>query len=78
MDKMALVYLALGLMFVLPGSLAIWAGLFGSQWFFNHHSYHFIVDKLGMGWTRVLFIFIGLLLFGAVALVIIDPLNVIK
>lgn len=78
MAQTILVYVALGLMFVLPGILAIWAGVSGSQWFFKNHSYSYLVDKLGMGWTRFIFILLGLLLFSAAALVIIDPLNVMK
>lgn len=78
MEKITLVYMALGLMFVLPGCMAIWAGVSGCQWFFKNHSYRYLVDKLGMGWTRVIFILLGLLLFSAAALVIIDPLDVIR
>ncbi|WP_442504807.1 hypothetical protein ACTML9_01175 [Porphyromonas levii] len=75
---MTLVYVALGLMFVLPGCLAIWAGLSGSQWFFDNHSYRYLINKLGLGWTRFIFVVLGLLLFLAAALVIIDPLDVMK
>lgn len=73
-----LVYAALALMFVLPGALAIWAGVSGSQWFFHNHSYRFLVEKVGMGWTRVIFVLLGLLFWGAALLVIIDPLDIMK
>ncbi len=78
MERMTLVYVALGLMFVLPGCLAIWAGISGSQWFFKNHSYSFLVERLGMGWARLIFILLGLLFLSAAALVIMDPLNLMK
>lgn len=78
MSQTALVYIALGVMFVLPGAVALWAGISGNRSFFQSPSYKFLVDKLGLDWTRVIFVLVGLLFFGAVALVIIDPMNIIK
>lgn len=73
-----LVYIALGVMFVLPGLLAMWVGIRGSKWFFGSHSYSYLVERIGMGWARVVMIIVGLLLLGATVLVVLDPMGVMK
>lgn len=73
-----LVYIALLVMFVLPGLLAIGVGVRGSRWVFDSPSYRFIVRRLGMGWARLLFVLLGILLLGAALLVLWDPMGVME
>lgn len=61
------------LMFVLPGILALYVSLRGSEWFFGSHSNRFLVQQLGSRWARVLYFILGLLLLGAAALIWMDP-----
>lgn len=61
------------LMFVLPGILALYVSLKGSEWFFGSSSNRFLVNQIGAKWARVFYFILGLLLLGASALIWIDP-----
>lgn len=73
-----LVYIALILMFVIPGFLAIWVGVRGSAWFFSSPSYRYMVERIGMRWSRVLFVVLGIVLISVAVMVLIDPMEVMK
>lgn len=78
MTKAGLVYIALGLMFVLPGLMALWVGVRGSRWFFNSRSYGFLPKKIGLGGARIAMVLVGLLLLAAAVLVVVDPMGIMK
>lgn len=78
MSATTFIYLAVGLMFVLPGVLALWVGIMGSSWFFGSNTSKFIAEKIGMRWARVLYCLLGLLLIAAAILVVVDPMDVMK
>ncbi|WP_298631871.1 hypothetical protein [uncultured Porphyromonas sp.] len=78
MTKAELVYIALGLMFVFPGLMALWVGVRGSRWFFDSRSYGFLTKKIGWGGARITMVIVGLLLLAAAVLVIVDPMGIMK
>lgn len=78
MTKVELVYIALGLMFVFPGLMALWVGVRGSRWFFDSRSYNFLSKRLGWIGARITMVIVGLVLLAAAVLVIVDPMGIMK
>lgn len=77
MDSATLVYIALALMFVLPGIIAVWTGAVGSEWVFRNPAYSWLVRSVGLGWSRVIVVVLGLLMLGAALLVVLDPMDLL-
>lgn len=67
--------LVLVLMFFLPGLLALWSGVRGSEWFFNSPGTRLWTRIFGARGARCFYILLGLLLIAAGILFWLDPLS---
>lgn len=78
MSAPLVVKIAAFLMFILPGLMALVAGLRGSRWFFESGGVAFFKRHLGLKYTRVLYVVLGLLLIAGGLLILLDPLQVME
>lgn len=76
MSALLVVRIAALLMFVLPGVLALSVGIRGSRWFFESDGVAFFRKHLGLKYTRILYVVLGLLLLACGVLILTDPLQV--
>ncbi|WP_052103119.1 MULTISPECIES: Imm17 family immunity protein [Porphyromonas] len=64
MSPLSFVRLALAIMFILPGILALSVSILGSKWFFNSHGTKYARQNLGKSGARLLYATLGVLLLG--------------
>lgn len=76
MTPTLVVHLVMAGMFVLPGLVALWAGVTDREWFFSHPQARPWLRAFGRRGSRIAAIVVGLLLLACSLLFYIDPLHV--